>query len=106
MARFGPPWEASPRGARPRVWHVPRRGHRVVATRVVVLWRGQCHRSGGPSAVRSWARAPQLSGECAGQGERRQGSTRAVIDCEAGWWLGAAARNGVLTGGRVDGDAG
>jgi hypothetical protein len=80
LARLGPPREVGPRG------------HRVVATRAVTLWRGRCHRSGGPSAVRSWAKAPRLSGGCARQVERRRGSPSAAVDCEAGWRLGEAAR--------------
>jgi hypothetical protein len=41
-----------------------------------------------------------------GQQERRWGSLRAAVDFEAGWRLGAAARDGVLAGGRVDDDSG
>jgi hypothetical protein len=55
----------------------------------VTLWCSRRRRSRDPSATRSWARAPWLSGGCARQGERRRGSLRAAVDCEAGWRLGA-----------------
>jgi hypothetical protein len=85
LARLGPPKEAG---------RAQRRGHRAVATRVAALWRYRHRLSGGPSTARSWARAPQLSGGCAGQGERRRGSPTAAVDCEAGWRLGAAGAAG------------
>jgi hypothetical protein len=78
----------------------------VVTTRATALWHGRRHQSGGPSAARSWARAPRISSGDVGQGEQRRGSPRAAVDCEAGWRLGAVARGGVLTGGRVGGNSG
>jgi hypothetical protein len=64
----------------------------VVTARWPRAWR-RC-RSGGPSAARSWGRAPRLSGGGAGQGERRWGSPRAAVDCEAGWRRGPRRREG------------
>jgi hypothetical protein len=104
-------WRPTERGA-PACWHGSahpgRPAHAVPdhARDASALWRGRYRRSGAPSMARSWARAPRLSGGCAGLGERRRGSPKVMVDCEAGWRLGVAARGGVLTGGRVGDDSG
>jgi hypothetical protein len=89
-------WHGSAHPGRPAHAVPPHSGHT----------RGRRHRSRGPSMARSCARAPRLSGGCARQEERRRGSPRAAIDCEAEWWLGVAARGGVLAIGRVGSDTG
>jgi hypothetical protein len=51
-------------------WHAP--GARSPRERHM-RWRGRQRLIGGQGAARSWARAPRLSGGCAGQGDRRRG---------------------------------
>jgi hypothetical protein len=99
-------WRPSPTSKAARASGALRRGHRVQPARGTAHWRAHWRPCDGLPTARSWARAPRLSGGCAGQGERWRGLSRWWHDDGAERRLGAVARGGVLTGGRVSGDSG